>query len=326
MSCTGFSSAYFLRSNREHIVMVRLKISIELAYGVLDASCDFLFNVHPAITESQQVLSETVTINQPVQQHLFVQKDDGTRWLKIRGNSGALVVRYEGVVEIRHTIAQPAALEEMAVADLPMDLFSYIYPSRYCQSDRLQALANHEFGNMPPGYNRVLAIRNWVYQRTKFTSGSSGGSTSALDTLTDHVGVCRDFAHLMIATCRALNIPARFVSGIDYGADPAMGPSDFHAYVEVFLSGRWYLFDPSGVSPTMGLLRLGTGRDAADVSFATIFGAATSTPPVIAIEAVEDAQNGLVLPVHQANALSTAGAPKTLFTAADAAANTAPQT
>lgn len=293
--------------------MVRLKFSIELAYGVLDTSCDFLFNFHPAITESQHVISETVTINQPVQQQLFVQKDDGTRWMKIRGNSGALVVRYEGVVEICHTIAQPEALHEMTMADLPMDLFTYIYPSRYCQSDRFQALANHEFGNMPPGYNRVLAIRDWVCQRTRFTSGCSGSSTSALDTLVDHVGVCRDFAHLMIATCRALNIPSRFVSGIDYGADPALGPTDFHAYVEVFLSGRWYLFDPSGACPTMGLLRLGTGRDAADVSFATIFGAATSAPPMIAIEAVEDVQHGLVLPVHQAKALSTAGAPATLF-------------
>lgn len=300
--------------------MVRLKFSIELAYTVLDESCDFLFNIHPAITESQRILSETVTISQPVEQHLFVQKDDGTRWLKIRGNSGPLVVRYEGVVEIQHTVTQPAALQETTVADLPMDLFSYIYPSRYCQSDRFQALANHEFGNMQPGYERVRAIRDWVYKRTRFTSGSSGGSTSALDTLTDHVGVCRDFAHLMIATCRALNIPARFVSGIDYGADPAMGPSDFHAYVEVFLSGRWYLFDPSGVSPTMGLLRLGTGRDAADVSFANLFGAATSAPPLISIEAIEDPQHGLELPVHQANALSTAGAPASLFTSTDTAA------
>ncbi|MFT6465779.1 MAG: transglutaminase-like putative cysteine protease [Halopseudomonas sp.] len=320
MCCTAFNAASLLYY-RDYAIMVRLKFSIELGYTILDESCDFLFNIHPALTESQHVVSETVTISQPVEQHLFVQKDDGTRWLKIRGNNGPLVVRYDGVVEIRHTVAQPAALEETPVVDLPMDLFCYIYPSRYCESDRFQALANHEFGEMSPGYNRVVAIRDWVNKRTKFTSGSSGASTSALDTLTDHVGVCRDFAHLMIATCRALNMPARFVSGIDYGADPAMGPSDFHAYVEVFLSCRWYLFDPSGVSPTMGLLRLGTGRDAADVSFANIFGAATSAIPVITIEAIEDPQHGLVLPVHQANALSTAGAPESLFTAADEAAD-----
>ncbi|WP_339843223.1 transglutaminase family protein [uncultured Halopseudomonas sp.] len=291
--------------------MVRLKFSIELTYTVLDSSCDFLFNIHPAITANQYVVSESVSINQSVPYQVSIRQDDGTRWMKVRAYSGDLVIRYEGVLDIHHTVSWPGGLQEMAVADLPMDLFCYIYPSRYCESDRFQALANHEFGNMQPGYSRVLAIRDWVYERTRYTSGSSGSSTSAVDTLTDHVGVCRDFAHLMISTCRALNMPARFVSGINYGADPALG--DFHAYVEVFLSGRWYLFDPSGVSPTMGLLRLGTGRDAADVSFATVFGAAVCATPMIAIEAIEDLENGVVLPIHQTNALSTAGSPATQY-------------
>jgi transglutaminase-like putative cysteine protease len=85
----------------------------------------------------------------------------------------------------------------------------------------------------------------------------------------------------MIAICRALSIPARFTTGIDYGADPALGPTDFHAYVEVFLDNRWYLFDPSGTAIPMGFVRMGTGRDAADVPYATIFGSVTSPPPVI---------------------------------------------
>ena len=84
--------------------------------------------------------------------------------------------------------------------------------------------------------------------------------------------MCRDFAHLMIALCRAVNIPARFATGTDYGADPALGPPDFHAYVEVYLGDRWYIFDPSGTAIPMGFVRFGTGRDAADVAFATIFG------------------------------------------------------
>lgn len=293
--------------------MVRLKISIELAYQVLNPHCDFLFNIHPAITRNQRIVSESVSISQMLPHHLFTQSDDGTRLMKVRGYEGALTVRYEGLVDIRHTVSQPESLAEVSVADLPVDLYPYIYPSRYCESDRFQTLANHEFGAIEPGHARVLAIRDWVYQRTRFTTGSSDGSTSALDTLTDHVGVCRDFAHLMISVCRALNMPARFVSGIDYGADPSMGPSDFHAYVEVFLSGRWYLFDPSGVSPTMGLLRLGAGRDAADVSFANVFGAVTSVPPLISIEAIDDPEQGFDLPVHQANVLSTAGAAPTLY-------------
>lgn len=293
--------------------MVRLKISIELAYQVLDSSCDFVFNIHPAITLNQHVVSESVSVNQVARPGIFVHEDDGTRYMRVQANAGPLVVCYEGILDIQHVESAAESLREMPVAELPLDMFCYIYPSRYCQSDRMRAVATREFGSMQPGYERVRAICDWVNKRTTFTSGSSGGSTSAMETLTDHVGVCRDFAHLMITICRALNIPARFVSGIVYGADPILGPTDFHAYVEVFLSGRWYLFDPSGVSPTMGLLRLGTGRDAADVSFATVFGAVTSSAPLISIEAIEDAEKGLSLPVHQANVLSTAGSAVTLF-------------
>jgi hypothetical protein len=301
---TGFKASF---------AMVRLNISIALEYQVFDTSCDFVFNIHPAITLSQHVVSESLTINQQVMPQVFIQEDDGTRCMRLRAHAGTLVIHYEGVVDIQHSEAEPEALKELAVADLPLDLMRYVYPSRYCQSDRFGELANHEFGNMQPGYYRVSAIRDWVNKRTRFVSGSSGASTSALETLTDHMGVCRDFAHLMIAICRALNIPARFVSGIDYGADPILGPPDFHAYVEVYLSDRWYLFDPSGVSPPMGLPRLGTGRDAADVSFASVFGSVGCSAPVITIEAVEDSEKGLVLPAYQAGVLSTAGAPVTVY-------------
>jgi transglutaminase-like putative cysteine protease len=293
--------------------MVRLEFSIELAYEVLDDSCDFVFNIHPAITQCQQLVSESVTINQSVQPQIYSHQVDGTRYMRLRGHAGPLWVRYEGVVELVHIEAEPDDLEEIGVSDLPLDVISYIYPSRYCQSDRLREIANKEFGNMTPGYTRVLAIKDWVNQRTRFSSGSSAESTSAIDTLDDQVGVCRDFTHLMITMCRALNIPARFVSGIDYGSDPALGPQDFHAYVEVFLSGRWYLFDPSGLCPTMGLMRLASGRDAADVSFATVFGSVTSSPALITIVAKEDLQRGLVRPVHQAKVLSTADIPVTNY-------------
>ncbi len=100
------------------------------------------------------------------------------------------------------------------------------------------------------------AIQNWVREHVTFVSNSTDSSTSAVDTLIEQVGVCRDFAHLMIALCRALSIPARFVTGTDYGADPALGPPDFHAYVEVYLNDRWYLFDPSAqLSDGTGTIR-----------------------------------------------------------------------
>ena len=174
-------------------------------------------------------------------------------------------------------------------------------------SDRLHRLAVKEFGHLPQGYSRVQAIRDWVTSRVSFQSNSSTGNTTAIDTLVDRVGVCRDFAHLMVALCRAVNIPARFASGIDFGADPALGPTDFHAYVEVFLGDRWYIFDASGVAVPMGFVRLGTGRDAADVAFATMFGGVTGSAPTVQIEAIPNAEGVLVQPVHVPHGLSTDG-------------------
>jgi len=184
-------------------------------------------------------------------------------------------------------------------------VLGYIYPSRYCQSDRLAALAMAEFGPLRQGYERVKAIEQWVQRSVRFQSNTSNSNTSALETLIDRVGVCRDFAHLMIALCRALSIPARFATGTDYGADPVLGPTDFHAYVEVYLGNRWYIFDPSGTAIPMGFMRLGTGRDASDVAFATIFGSVQSEPPRIQVTALRDPTGRWVWPERTALAVST---------------------
>lgn len=294
------------RNRYELQSMVKLKFSIELAYQVLDSSADFVLNIQPAFTDRQKIVEEQLLISQSIPYSELTNNHDGSRFIKLKAHAGPLRVNYQGVVEINHFRENPAVLREMPISELSMDILPFVYPSRYCQSDRLAALANYEFGAMTPGFGRVRAIRQWVNNRTKFITGSSGSTTSSMDTLIDHAGVCRDFAHLMIALCRALNMPARFVSGIDYGADPSLGPTDFHAYVEVMLSGRWYIFDPSGVSPPMGLIRLGTGRDAAEASFATVFGAVVSQTPVIVIEALLDNNNAYSLPYHYDDAFSSA--------------------
>lgn len=288
--------------------MVRLKFSIELAYQVTDAGCDFLFNIHAAQTAQQNVLSETLGISQILQPDLYTDPVNHNRYLKFRAAPGPLTVSYGATVDVHHHQEPPDNLQEVGVLQLPGQVLPYLYPSRYCQSDRLHRLAVKEFGQMRQGYSRVQAIRDWVNQRVTFTSNSSTGYTTAVDTLIDEAGVCRDFAHLMIALCRAVNIPARFVSGIDYGADPALGPTDFHAYVEVYVGHRWYLFDPSGTAIPMGFVRFATGRDAADAAFATLFGGVNASAPLIAIEALPDDQGNLVLPQHLSDALSTAGA------------------
>ncbi len=285
--------------------MIRLNLTIDLSYEISHNPADFIFNLHAAKTMHQNLVRESLLINQPVTPVFYSDKPDGSRFMQLKANPGILSIEYSATVDINHHMESPARIDEVSISQLPPQVLPYIYPSRYCQSDRLQRFASREFGHLKQGYWRIQAIQDWVKSRTTFVSGSSNGSTSAMDTLVEQVGVCRDFAHLMIALCRAVNIPARFVTGIDYGADPAMGPPDFHAYVEVFIGHRWYLFDPSGVSPPMGLLRIGTGRDAADVPFATIFGQIKSAQPVIHIEAVDDIPNGFFMPLHSAEALSS---------------------
>ena len=287
--------------------MVRMSFSIQLHYRIEEQPADFILNIHAAHTPNQVVVSENL---QSTAGGVLVVEGDpttGCRFVRLRAGPGDLRVRYRAVVDIAHHVGVPSNLNEVPVADLPLAVLPYLYPSRYCQSDRLYALANAEFGRLQPGYARVQSINDWVQQRTRFASGSSNSSTSAIDTIESGAGVCRDFAHLMIALCRASNIPARFVTGIDYGADPALGPTDFHAYVEAWLGSRWYLFDPTGVVPRAGLVRIGTGRDAADVSFATIFGSVGSDAPLISIDALHDPANGYALPQRMEEALSTHG-------------------
>jgi transglutaminase-like putative cysteine protease len=217
-------------------------------------------------------------------------------------------VRYEGRVEVEHHMRDPASIVGGPISELPASVLRYLWPSRYCQTDHVQAMAWREFGHLPAGFAQAQAVTEWVRARTRFQVGTSGVSTSALDTFNQGAGVCRDFAHLTIALLRALNYPTRFVTGVDYGADPALGPPDFHSYAEAFIGDRWWLFDATGISPLTGLIRIGTGRDAADVAFATMFGSVRSGMPLVSFEAEEDPAAGITLPWHPELAVSTAAA------------------
>ena len=287
--------------------MVRLQISLELAYEVSAPGSDFIFAVHAAQTRHQRVVEEGLGVSQPVARTLTLDPVSGNRLLRLQAFPGSLRLSYDATIDVAHHVALPEQVGEVPVAKLPAHVLPFLLPSRYCESDRLGRFAISEFGQQWQGYGRVLAIRNWVQRHVTFASNTTDGNTSAVDTLTERVGVCRDFAHLMIALCRALSIPARFTTGFDFGADPALGPPDFHAYVEVWLGGRWYLFDPSGTAIPMGLVRLATGRDAADVAFATIFGTVQSQAPVIRLGAQVDPVRHLEWPRHRPEALSTDG-------------------
>ncbi|TFZ06120.1 transglutaminase family protein [Ramlibacter henchirensis] len=284
---------------------IRMSYSVELAYQVNQPGADFVLNVHAARTASQRVVSEHLEISPPMAWQEYVDPASSSRLLRLRADTGKLVVRYHCAVDLDHVRADPSGVPENWICNLPGAVLPYLYPSRYCESDTLNAFAREQFGSVRQGYTRVQMICEWVQRNIRFVSGSSGGTTTAAETLAGGEGVCRDFAHLMSALCRALNVPARFATGLDYGADPELGPTDFHAYVEVYLGTRWYIFDPSGTAVPMGLVRLASGRDASDCAYATIFGDVTPLTRWLTVQPTAGGDGQVRLPFKCAEALST---------------------
>ncbi len=161
-----------------------------------------------------------------------------------------------------------------AVEDLPADALMYLLPSRYCESDRLLELAWALFGEAPDGWGRVQAISRWVHEHVEFGYEWARPTKSAWEVMQERRGVCRDFAHLGVALCRAMNIPARYCSGYlaDIGVPLPLGPMDFAGWSEVYLGGRWWVVDPRNLVPRVGRVLMARGRDAADVAITTTFG------------------------------------------------------
>lgn len=285
--------------------MNRLQYTVQLSYNVKDAWADFILNIEAANTARQSVVFERMQVPPSVIASRYTDPVLCNRLLRLRVPRGPFTVSYEAVVNIDHALDETESLAEIPVAELPFEVLRYITPSRYCESDRLMEFSMREFGTMRQGYARVYAIREWVRNHVRFLSHSTNERTSALDTVVERAGVCRDYAHLMIAICRALSIPARMSSSLDYGADTRRSPSDFHAVVEVYLSHRWYLLDPSGISIPTGLLRIGTGVDASAMPFAAIFGSVDSERPQVTVQACVDLPAGIEMPVFTAKAIST---------------------
>ena len=179
--------------------MVRLHFSIDLFYEVAPPGADFVLNIQGAQTPWQTVVWEQLQLSQAVPLLMHTDAATHARYLRLTAAAGPLHVGYRATVDIDHFVATPAQITETPVAALPSDVLTYLYPSRYCQSDRLGQLAMAQFGSLPHGYQRALAIQDWVRQQVAFQPNTSNSMTSALDTLNAHVGVCRDFAHLMLS-------------------------------------------------------------------------------------------------------------------------------
>jgi transglutaminase-like putative cysteine protease len=160
------------------------------------------------------------------------------------------------------------------VPELPEDTLVYLLGSRYCETDRLMDLAWQQFAPTPLGWARVQAVCDFVHDRITFGYQHARATKSAYEALTEQKGVCRDFAHLAIAFCRCLNIPARYCTGYlgDIGVPPDPAPMDFSAWFEAFLGGRWYAFDARHNKPRIGRILMARGRDASDVALSNSFG------------------------------------------------------
>lgn len=244
------------------------KIISELDYSTT-AELSFLLNIRAQRNSRQKVLEERFLITPQMPHKEETDPTTGNRFDHIIAHlPGLYQIRYEAIVENTPTCFSADELPSACVQDFKLDVLNYLYASRYCQSDRLSNLAAQQFGEYESPLDKVQAIIAWISQHITYASGSTNASTSAVDSLVERRGVCRDFAHLGITMCRALNIPARYFTG--YAHD--LNPPDFHACFETWIGNRWLLWDATGLASPDAVVRIGTGRDAADVSVCTSFG------------------------------------------------------
>lgn len=201
---------------------------------------------------------------------------------------GDFHVSYRTHVTLDRVVCDIAPLDQLAPHDLPAEAVEYLLDSRYCPADRFQPFVSEEFGELSGGA-AVMAMHDWIGAHFTYTPGSSGPNTTALDSFVERHGVCRDYAHVLVTFARAAGIPARYVSCYA----PRVTPQDFHAVAEVFLAdpgnpggGCWHLLDATGMARADEIVKIGVGRDAADVSFLTSFGPAEFLDKDVAVSIV----------------------------------------
>ncbi len=247
---------------------MNFRVNCALRYTLRDPAT-FLFSIQCMEMGAQRILTESLRFTPSLAAKEFRISGNETRFSRITTlDEGILEVSYDADVRISPELVPIATIASNQLEDLPPEVIPLLFPSRYCQSDRLRQTAHEMFGHLTESHEITLAIRDWIASNINYVSGSSGENCSAVDTLARREGVCRDFAHLGIAFCRALNVPARYATFYAHQLDP----QDFHACFEAFIGGAWYTFDPTGLAPLNGLIRIATGRDAADAAVCTIFG------------------------------------------------------
>lgn len=256
--------------------MMRLSIAVRLDYAI-PRPADVMLQVEAAALPDQRLEAQSLTVGSPwpvraVGGHEGV----GQRcWVRAADD---LVARYDAVVAIDRATPALETLGATPVAELPAEVVQYLLPSRYCQAERFVHLVQRRFAGLTGG-RLAAALTQWVSDRLDYDGSATDGHTGALETFAEARGVCRDYAHLLIAVARAAEIPARCVAGYA----PRVSPPDFHAVTELWLDGAWRLVDATGMAHPDEIARVAVGRDATDVAFMTIFGTATLRSQSVAV-------------------------------------------
>jgi transglutaminase-like putative cysteine protease len=252
---------------------VRVHVGCEFVHRA-DAAVHAVLQVEPRLDAELALIDEQWHSEPPVATSRYVD-GFGNLCRRVNMPAGESLLRYSAVVELAGVPdARAPHARELPASELPDDTLTFTLPSRLCGSDELGTTAWDLFGELGPGWPRVQAICDWVHEQISFGYGTSTTVSTANDVFVTRRGVCRDFAHLAVTFCRALNIPARYTFGYlpDIGVVPPEDPMDFCAWMEVYLDGSWSTFDPRNNEPRVGRVLIGRGRDAVDVAMVTTYG------------------------------------------------------
>lgn len=252
---------------------MKIKVGFEIAYSVPEPTpMIVMLNVHPS--RAGDVIGEERVWTEPSVMINYYNDSFGNL-------CGRLVAPAGGITLFGDALVGDSGKHDPVVADavqapveqLPDDVLLYLLPSRYCETDKLADIAWELFKDTPPGWARAQAINDYVHRHIAFDYMKARPTKTAFEVYREKTGVCRDFAHLAVAFCRCMNIPARYVNGYlgDIGV-PEVEPMDYAAWIEVYLGGRWFAFDPRNNQPRIGRTKVAHGRDAADVPLIHSFG------------------------------------------------------
>ncbi|MFN3673585.1 MAG: transglutaminase-like domain-containing protein [Bosea sp. (in: a-proteobacteria)] len=264
-----------------------------------------LLDVHPSrridlIRPDEMLVTSLRDPSRPVRVGQYLDQF-GNICRRIVAPPGGVLLQSEGVA---HDSGEPDPIavdaREVPPSQLPDEALVYLLGSRYCETDKLSGTAWSLFGHLEPGWARVQAVVDFVHNHLTFGYHFARSTRTAAEAFEERVGVCRDFAHLAVALCRCLNIPARYCNGYlgDIGVPANPAPMDFNAWFEVYLGRRWYTFDARHNTPRIGRIVIARGRDATDVAMVSSFGPHMLGAFEVVTEEVETAVNPVNIPMQ----------------------------